>query len=114
MNCEFIELPQGFQQCRHCGRKYKYTGRLIAVCITPCPYLGPPIERDGVTLKVKCGCNGREHDQPRAAHECGLYKRCLPTLRPADLKAWEERPESKLYRCCHGCDRGISAESGAE
>lgn len=75
----------------------------------PCPHLGPPIERDGVTIKVKCGCNGREQERPHAAHECAIYKRCLPTLIPADLAAWEAREESQLYHCCHGCDRGVNA-----
>lgn len=73
----------------------------------PCPHLGPAIQRDGIVVKVKCGCSGQERDQQHAAHECAIHRRCLPTLIPADLKAWEERkPESDIYRLCHGCDRG--------
>lgn len=110
-----LELRGDRLVCPVCGVNVPYRGKIYRHgCKNPCPHLGPEITRAGVVVKVKCGCHGKSHDQPHAAHECAIYKRCLPTLRPADLKAWEEREESKLYRCCHGCDRGIIAESGAE
>lgn len=70
-----------------------------------CVYLGDPIERQGVTLMVKCCCNKGEREEWAAAYGCAIYGRCLPTMIPADLKAWRERkPESELYHLCHGCE----------
>lgn len=114
MTCEFPSLVCG-TACYHCGYTLKkdYEVQPYRNCPgPPCNHLGIPIERDGVTIKVKCGCTGKEHDQPHVAHECTLYNRCLPTLRPADLAAWLARkPESDLYHLCHGCDRGATREN---
>jgi len=69
-----------------------------------CHHLGPTIEREGITVTVKCGCTKKEHEQPHAAHSCEVYGRCLPTLVPLDLNAWQERqPESSIYRLCFNC-----------
>lgn len=69
-----------------------------------CPHLGDPIEREGVTVTVVCGCNKKEHEQPHAAHECEVYKRCLPTLIPVDNEKWLARDEAKIYRACRLCE----------
>jgi hypothetical protein len=79
------------------------TARPGKVAPPQCPHLGPPIERDGITVKEKCGCSGREQEQPHAAHECALHNRCLPTLRPVDKQKWLERPEAAIYRACALC-----------
>ena len=67
-----------------------------------CKHLGPPITRDGVTVKVKCNCNGQETEQWHTAHVCSVHKRCLPSLVPTET--WYSRPESKIYHACHGCE----------
>lgn len=101
-------------RCEQCGLEVEFRGKFYrhnckAFAPPPCPHLGPAIERDGVTIRVKCGCNGKEHDQPHVAHECALFKRCLPTLIPVDPKVWQERkPESDIYHLCHGCDRAAT------
>lgn len=98
MECIFID-----GLCSHCGHRLPAgIGDDTHKTCNNCQHLGPTIEREGITIKVKCGCN--EHDQPHVAHECAKFKRCLPTLIPVDLKAWEERkPESDIYHLCHGC-----------
>lgn len=115
MMCNFDSLEKG-AACTICGviLAKSYSHKPLRNCIElPCPHLGSPIERDGVTIKVKCGCNGKEHEQPHTAHECRLYNRCLPTLVPADMAAWKERlPESTIYHLCHGCDRGGELNNG--
>jgi hypothetical protein len=69
-----------------------------------CPYLGDPVQRDGVAITVKCQCNGKKYEQLHTAHRCEVHHRCLPTLVPTDMAAWMARvPESELYHLCQGC-----------
>ena len=69
-----------------------------------CIYLGDPIQRDGVTITVKCHCNGKEFERMHVAHRCEIHRRCLPTLVPKDMADWKARlPESDIYHLCHGC-----------
>lgn len=81
---------------------------------TRCPHLGDPIERDGITIKVRCGCNGKERDQRYAAHRCDKHKRCLPDLIPTkellDKRASGEiDSDVQLYAWCHGCPDRLAA-----
>jgi hypothetical protein len=64
------------------------------------------IKRAGVIVTVKCGCSGGDEEEIKvAAHRCAVHGRCLPTLVPADLQAWQDRrPESEIYHLCHGCE----------
>ena len=83
-------------------RKSDGTVKLIEKQLPPCQHLGPPITRDGISVKVKCNCaNKQETEQFHTAHVCEVHKRCLPSLVPAE--SWYEREESKLYHACHGC-----------
>ena len=95
----------------HCEKNLSLTvdTETLAVRITPVPrgaclHLGPAVARDGVNVKVKCGCSSKEKELLHAAHECAVHGRCLPTLVPTDLAAWQARkPESEIYHLCHGC-----------
>jgi hypothetical protein len=37
---------------------------------------------------------------------CSLYGQCIPCWRPrpAELAAWNEQPESSMFRLCEGCE----------
>jgi len=75
--------------------------------LIPCPHLSNPIERDGVTVTVKCGCNNKSQERMLPAHRCDEKKRCLPTARftPDQLTKWEARkPESDIYQLCQTCE----------
>lgn len=100
MICEWRKDGVKFA-CVRCGSTRKT--KVNRNCRNPCPHLGPEIQRNGVTIKVKCGCSQKEYDQPHASHKCELHKRCLPTLFPADPAKWLEREEAASYMACSLC-----------
>jgi hypothetical protein len=103
-------------QCERCGRKFRnnYRGKPLCNCpVVPCPYLGEPIQRNGVGIQIKCACGGNI-ERFHTAYKCQLFGRCLPSLRPVDPAAWNDRkPESDLYHLCHSCDRKPKEEKDA-
>lgn len=110
MRCVFLTAEKG-AECQACGYQLPMDfpappGRTCQA--KKCPHLGDPIERDGITIKVRCGCNGKERDQRYAAHKCGKHKRCLPDLITTkellDKRASGEiDSDVQLYAWCHGC-----------
>ncbi len=72
----------------------------------PCPHLGKPIERDGVAVRVKCGCSKKNQKRMMPAYKCEVRKRCLPTAKFSleQLASWSERPEAELYQLCQTCE----------
>jgi hypothetical protein len=104
--CVFLSGRQG-TLCEICGFTLSHDLPLPIrrMCDgPPCIHLGPPIERDGVVVMVKCSCVKKEMKQLHTAHRCEIHRRCLPTLVPDDLAAWMARvPESELYHLCQGC-----------
>lgn len=106
MECVFVYIAGDVQQCRICARTVKHRGELVRDCTGPvCIHLGQLRQnKEGATIKVKCGCNGKEAEQFHVAHECAIHKRCLPTLVPAKLEDWKQRPESSMYHLCFNCE----------
>ena len=97
-----IKRPNSSLASRPTRRIWGNTGEYNG---TKCPHLGQAIERDGVALKVKCGCSKQQQQRMMPAYHCNLHKRCLPTARlnGEQLTKWGERPEAELYKLCQTC-----------
>lgn len=103
MTCNFPTGSRG-EKCDRCGFKLwrDFNKPPRRNCPTVCAHLGPAT----TTVKVECHtCQGQKLvDQP--AHQCEVYRRCLPTYRPTGeaLEQWHARkPECELYQLCSGC-----------
>lgn len=106
MNCSFQIEGEG-QRCQRCGffARVPADRNLVRAC-SKCPYLGDPIERDGVAITVKCNCGKKkEKNMFLPTFRCDIFRRCVPTANMTDkqLAKWAERDESRMYGLCQLC-----------
>lgn len=106
-HCDFNSPTEG-EACSVCGHKLRmnfHTTPQRECDGPPCPYLGPVIERDGVPIKVKCGCTKKDQEHMLPSHKCEVFGRCLPSARFTDeqAKLWRERYEAGMYAICLWC-----------
>lgn len=105
--CKFEVNDDGIL-CVVCGRVVQgvFVATAIAGCRKPaCPHQGPPIIREGVTVKVKCGCTQKDQERMLPVHECSQFKRCLPStsFTPDQVEKWQARDEAAIYSVCQLC-----------
>ena len=79
-------LPNGYEVCP-CGGNTD-TCRHIGECVS----------------RIKTVC--KEIVITQKTNACDIHSRCLPSYNPTgdQLTKWLERPESRLYHLCHGCE----------